>query len=95
MAATRSVRGSPAALTAIPAADAAGQRWTYYFPENDTYSRIDFLFASRPLNPDIDDTKAIICSDADWFTASDHRAVSVVIDPPGRRRRSKPDDAGR
>lgn len=82
-------RGSDNYLTAITPADAAGQRWTYYYPESDTYSRIDFLLASKGLNPEIDEEKSTIYSGSDWFSASDHRAITVVMHPKGRAKKSR------
>jgi endonuclease/exonuclease/phosphatase family metal-dependent hydrolase len=87
------VRGAATYLTAITPADAVGQRWTYYYPEADTYSRVDFLLASRGLNPEIENDQCFIYSGADWFTASDHRAITAVIRPDDRTRRNRPQAA--
>jgi endonuclease/exonuclease/phosphatase family metal-dependent hydrolase len=83
------MRGSASYLTALTPVDDGGQRWTYYFADSDTYSRIDFLLASKGLNPEIDDTNCRIYSGADWFTASDHRAITAVIRPLEKIRRAK------
>src|SRR6185503_18915729 len=83
------MRGAGTYLTALTPVDTGGQRWTYYFADSDTYSRIDFLLASKGLNPEIDDGKCLIYSGADWLSASDHRAVTAVIRPVEKIRRSK------
>ena len=82
------MRGSENYLTALTPVDAAGQRWTYYFSESDTYSRIDYLLASKGLNPEIDDAKCLIYPGADWLSASDHRAITAVIRPVEKVRRA-------
>lgn len=73
--------GNPQPLTALTPQDARGERWTFYFPEDDTYSRIDFLFASRGLLAEVDDSKSSIYSGSDWLQASDHRALSTIFLP--------------
>jgi len=83
------MRGAATYLTALTPVDAGGQRWTYYFDQSDTYSRVDFLLASKGLNPEIEDEKCIIYSGNDWLAASDHRAVTAVIRPVDIIRRAK------
>ena len=80
------VRTADTSLTPVAPADDAGLRWTYYFAGSDTYSRIDFLLASKGLNPELDDKLCRIYSGADWSLASDHRAITTIIRP----RDSKP-----
>lgn len=81
-------RGSDTHLTAVAPADDSGERWTYFFADNDTYSRIDFLFASKGLNPELDDKQCRIYSGPDWLKASDHRALTAIIKPLDKGRRS-------
>ncbi len=81
-------RGADTALTPVAVADDAGERWTYYFDQNDTYSRVDYLYASRGLNPELEDKACRIYSGAGWLTASDHRALAAVIHPADKRLRA-------
>ena len=82
-------RGTPAALTPVAVSDAAGERWTYYFQESDTYSRIDFLFASRGLNPELEDKSCRIYSGLDWLKASDHRPLTALIYPEEKKTKAR------
>lgn len=90
--AVRAIRGTMGAngfLTEITPVDIRGTRWTYYFPEADTYSRIDFLLASKSLVPEVEAKQSLIYSGDDWFSASDHRALTTVIRPGKRVRRAR------
>ncbi len=82
-------RGADTHLTAIAAMDDSAQRWTYYFSDADTYSRIDFLLASKGLNPELDDKLCRIYSGPDWFSASDHRAITAIIKPGEKKPKSR------
>ena len=77
-------RTSAAFVEAIIAKDEAGDRWTHYWKEADQYSRIDFLFASKGLLPEIVRDSGRINRSPVWNTASDHRAVSVSLLPADR-----------
>lgn len=80
------VRGTPQHLTDLAAHDAHGDRWTHHWPVADEYSRIDYLFASIGLLPEVRrDTATVYRSDF-WETASDHRPVFVTIIPVEKRR---------
>ncbi len=79
--ALKGLRGSTAALTEIVPRDESGERWTYYYPEADEYSRIDFVLASRALLPEMREARSFLYSGKDWATASDHRAVTAVFHP--------------
>lgn len=81
----RGIRSNGRYLAELPCADDRGERWTYHFPEADSYSRIDFLLASRSLRPSIADADCRIPPDRAWRLASDHRPLATVIripDPP-------------
>lgn len=82
-------RGADTALTPVPAADAAGERWTYYFEQADTYARYDYLFVSRGLNPELNDAGCRIYSGTDWLRSSDHRALSALIRPVNQGKKSR------
>ena len=66
-------------LTAIPAQDSAGTRWTYFWALNDIYSRIDFIAVSKALKPDTDFHAAKVLDDPEWEKASDHRPVLAIF----------------
>lgn len=83
------MRGTPRFLTALTPSDTAGQRWTYYFPAADTYSRVDFVFASKGLNPEVSSGRGCLYAGADWNRASDHRALTTMIIPQERTRKAR------
>jgi endonuclease/exonuclease/phosphatase family metal-dependent hydrolase len=72
-------RQGPNRLKEIPLADAQGDRWTYYRRLSDTYDRIDFILADKALLPQIDQARSYLYRSIDWYTASDHRPVVVVL----------------
>lgn len=74
-------RGAPDFLQEIAVADTRGERWTHYWKEADAYSRIDYLFASRTLAPQVALTQSGIAHDPDWNVASDHRLIFAVLTP--------------
>ena len=82
-------RGADTHLSPVAPSDDSGERWTYFFPDADTYSRVDFLLASKGLNPELDDRRCRIYSGPDWLLASDHRAITAVINPRDARPRAK------
>lgn len=79
--AIRGMTGSGTALAEMAATDDSGERWTYRFPQADEYSRVDFLFASRGLLPELREKDCFIYSGPDWREASDHRPVSAILRP--------------
>jgi endonuclease/exonuclease/phosphatase family metal-dependent hydrolase len=80
------IRGSPGAMVELPCRDALGDRWTHYWRPADIYTRIDFLFASRGLLPEVVKEKSGIHRGDDWAVASDHRAIFTTIRPVEHRR---------
>ena len=80
------VRGTPNHMTDLPARDAHGDRWTHHWPVADEYSRIDYLFASRGLLPEVKRESATVNRSDCWEEASDHRAVFVTIVPVEKSR---------
>ena len=70
--------------------DLQGTCWTHLQDGEDTYSRIDYAIASRGLLPEVRLAKTVIPAYADWYIASDHRPLLVVLDP--RDRPPAPDD---
>lgn len=77
----RGVIGSPNYLTDLLARDAHGDRWTHHWPVADEYSRIDYIFASAGLSPEVKRDSATVYRSDFWETASDHRPVFVTIIP--------------
>lgn len=75
-------RNSPSRLADLPLQDNVGDRWTHYWKTADEYSRIDFIFMSRALLPDVLREKSRINRSPQWNEASDHRAISAVIRVP-------------
>ena len=80
------VRGSPGHMTDLAARDAHGDRWTHHWPVADEYSRIDYLFASPGLLPEVKRETATVYRSDFWEIASDHRPVFVTIVPVEKRR---------
>ena len=87
--AIKGLAGSAAALTEIPAEDDSGERWTYYYPEADEYSRIDFVLASAALLPEMRASQSFLYGGKDWIKASDHRPVTVAIHPDDNANRPR------
>ena len=80
------VRGTPGHMTDLAARDAHGDRWTHHWPVADEYARIDYLFVSHGLWPEVKrDTATVYRSDF-WEQASDHRPVFVTIIPVEKSR---------
>jgi endonuclease/exonuclease/phosphatase family metal-dependent hydrolase len=69
----------PAYLTAIPAQDKQGQRWTHFWELHDIYSRFDFIAVSRTLKPNTNFKKSYIIDDPEWRDASDHRPLVAIF----------------
>ena len=78
------IRSSAGFMDAIPAKDESGDRWTHYWKEADQYARIDFIFASKGLMPEIVRDSGRVNRSPAWNDASDHRAVSVTLLPAAR-----------
>lgn len=59
--------------------DRQGEVWTHFWDAADTYSRLDYLFASRVLRPHLDYRRSFIYSSRDFDKASDHRPIITTI----------------
>jgi len=79
------VRGTPTYLDDLPAKDALGDRWTYYWTVADEYARIDYLFVSPALVREVVMEKSRVYRGDLWAKASDHRAVYASIIPLDRK----------
>lgn len=72
-------KNSAAHLADLWLRDALGDHWTHYWKIADEYSRIDYIFCSRALLPDIAMQKSRIDRSEHWNDASDHRAIVATI----------------
>jgi len=79
------VRGTPTYLDDLPAKDALGDRWTHHWTVADEYTRIDYLFVSPALLPEVVKEKSRVFRGENWAKASDHRAVYTSIVPLDRK----------
>jgi YD repeat-containing protein len=70
---------SPLYLTPVHVKDQRGEKWTYYYNSQDSYSRIDFITVSKALKPGIDQKNSQILDRPNWEKASDHRAIMVIF----------------
>lgn len=66
----------------IPVKDSDNLLWTHFWAAADVYSRLDYLFVSRALRPHIQTEKCHIFRHPDFYTASDHRPLVLVIEVP-------------
>lgn len=75
------VKGSTGYMADLWAKDSLGDRWTYYWRYADQYTRIDYIFASKGVWPEVKRETAAVYRSPYWLEASDHRPVSVTIVP--------------
>lgn len=75
------VRGTPGHMADLAARDMHGDKWTHHWGVADEYTRIDYLFASRGLLPEVKRDTATVYRSEFWEQASDHRPVFVTIIP--------------
>lgn len=80
-------RGSAGHMSDLWCKDRFGDRWTYYWKTADQYSRIDYLFVSRGLWPEVNRASASVYRSENWSDASDHRPVFTSIAPVEKKRR--------
>lgn len=76
-----SPRTSDTAMQDVWLKDKDGEVWTHFWDAADTYSRLDYCFASRLLRPHIDHSRCFIYSARDFDKASDHRPLVLKISP--------------
>jgi endonuclease/exonuclease/phosphatase family metal-dependent hydrolase len=72
-------RSSEGGLRDLWLKDSSEERWTEYWSEADVYSRIDYIMVTRNLYPAVDMARSYVYRSADWFKASDHRAVVAAF----------------
>ena len=80
-------RGSVGHMADLWCRDPLGDRWTYYWKTADQYSRIDYLFVSPGLWPEVNRSSASVYRSENWSDASDHRPVFTSIKPVETKRR--------
>ena len=68
-----------------PRYDPRNITWTHYFGKEDTYSRIDYILASRDLAKLCDPEGTYVLAMPNWGVASDHRPVVARFVVPARR----------
>jgi endonuclease/exonuclease/phosphatase family metal-dependent hydrolase len=68
-----------------PRFDPRNITWTHYFGKEDTYSRIDYILASRELARMCDPEGTYVLALPNWGVASDHRPLVARFVVPGRR----------
>lgn len=67
-------------LKAINMSDQYGFLWTHYWNYADSYARFDFVLASKGVLVEIDKKKSYIPHGEDWYLASDHRPLLLVLE---------------
>jgi endonuclease/exonuclease/phosphatase family metal-dependent hydrolase len=66
-------RGSPMNVT-----------WTYYYPVDDTYSRIDYILLSPAIARDWVKSETYVLALPNWGVASDHRPIVASFEVPDK-----------
>ena len=78
-------RGKTEIATLLPAADTRGETWTHAYHKEESYSRVDHIFASAALRPVVQNGVGHIYDGPGVLEASDHRPVCVTLELPGRQ----------
>ncbi len=73
-------RGKLEICTLLPAIDSRGETWTHVYRREDSYTRVDLIFVSPGLKPQIRNGVARIFDGAEVPAASDHRPVVVTLE---------------
>ncbi len=66
-------------LKPVDLRDVNGDKWTHYWKTADIYSRIDYILTSPAAAHDLIAGKSHIPRPADWYEASDHRPLVVIL----------------
>ncbi|MGJ8725516.1 MAG: endonuclease/exonuclease/phosphatase family protein [Roseibacillus sp.] len=61
--------------------DSRYELWTHFWDYQDTYARIDYVLFSRSVKPMLVGKESHIVDDEQWYKASDHRALMLVLKP--------------
>jgi endonuclease/exonuclease/phosphatase family metal-dependent hydrolase len=75
-------RGTTTVATLAPAVDSRGDAWTYFYPKEDAYSRVDYILVSPGLAPALAGGGARVYDGPGVRDASDHRPVIVRLELP-------------
>lgn len=74
------VTGMELSMHRINLKDSHGEAWTHYWEFQDLYSRFDYFFVSRPLEPYVDKRASHIYDVPNFYSGSDHRPIVMKID---------------
>jgi endonuclease/exonuclease/phosphatase family metal-dependent hydrolase len=74
------VSGMELSMHRINLKDSHGEAWTHYWEFQDLYSRFDYFFVSRPLEPYVDKRGSHIYDVPNFYSGSDHRPIVMNID---------------
>jgi endonuclease/exonuclease/phosphatase family metal-dependent hydrolase len=74
------VSGMELSMHRINVKDSRGEAWTHYWEFQDMYSRFDYFFVSRPLEPYVDKRASHIYDVPSFYSGSDHRPIVMKID---------------
>jgi endonuclease/exonuclease/phosphatase family metal-dependent hydrolase len=72
-------RGRTEIVRLLPASDSRGEVWTHLFRREESYSRVDHVFVSPDLVPQVVGRQARIFDGEGVLQASDHRPVFVDV----------------
>jgi endonuclease/exonuclease/phosphatase family metal-dependent hydrolase len=64
---------------AVDATDSRGERWTYRFDREDSYTRVDYILVSETLWRQPTLIRAEIVDGEEVSVASDHRPVRLLL----------------
>jgi hypothetical protein len=81
------VSGMELSMHRINLKDSHGEAWTHYWEFQDLYSRFDYFFVSRPLEPYVDKRGSHIYDVPNFYSGSDHRPIVMKIDLAKNARR--------
>ena len=73
--------GSDRYFRALSVVDQLGFSWTHHWDDADIYSRIDYIFVSEALSPEINRKGSFVLHHDKWSVASDHRPLVAAIRP--------------
>ncbi len=73
-------RGEPGYMRRLDPEDSRGERWTHYFPAEDAYTRLDYIFVrGGRTEGDGSVFRAFLAEGADVSGASDHRPLILNV----------------
>ena len=75
----RELVGRPRYLNDLRPTDFVGDIWTHLWDFNEEYSRIDYIFVSDSMLPEVVAEKSYVARDPNGRLASDHRPVIAVF----------------